>query len=84
MIRVLIVDDSALIRRVLSRELEKEPDIEVVGMAADPYEARELIARLKPDLITLDIDAAHGWPDLFGPADETSSHAGGPDQLCGA
>lgn len=56
MIRVLIVDDSALIRRVLSRELEKEPDIEVVGMAADPYEARELIARLKPDLITLDIE----------------------------
>lgn len=56
MIRVLIVDDSALIRRVLSEELSKFEDIEVVGTAIDPYVARDKILSLRPDVITLDIE----------------------------
>lgn len=55
-IRVLIVDDSALIRRILSEELGKVAGIEVVGTAIDPYVAREKILALKPDVITLDIE----------------------------
>jgi two-component system chemotaxis response regulator CheB len=56
MIRVLVVDDSALVRRVLSDELAKQGDIEVVGTAIDPYAAREQVVRLRPDVITLDIE----------------------------
>jgi two-component system, chemotaxis family, protein-glutamate methylesterase/glutaminase len=55
-IRVLVVDDSALVRTVLSDELTREPDIEVIGEAVDPYDAREKILRLQPDVITLDIE----------------------------
>ena len=54
--RVLIVDDSAIVRTMLSNVLKAEPDIEVVGVAADPYAARDLIATAKPDVITLDIE----------------------------
>ncbi len=56
MIRVLIVDDSAFIRRVLSEQLSKFEDIEVVGTAVDPYEARDRIVSLRPDVITLDVE----------------------------
>ncbi|MCU0646556.1 MAG: chemotaxis response regulator protein-glutamate methylesterase [Gemmatimonadaceae bacterium] len=56
MIRVLIVDDSALVRKILSEELSKAGDIEVVGTAIDPYIAREKILALKPDVLTLDIE----------------------------
>ena len=55
-IRVLVVDDSAIVRKVFSEELSKESDIEVVGTAPDPYVARDKIVRLKPDVITLDIE----------------------------
>lgn len=55
-IRVLIVDDSAIVRKVFSEELSKYPDIEVVGTAPDPYVARDKIVSLKPDVITLDIE----------------------------
>ena len=55
-IRVLIVDDSAVVRRVLERELARAADIEVVGAAPDPYVARDLIVRLRPDVLTLDIE----------------------------
>lgn len=55
-IKVLIVDDSAVVRNILSRELGKDPDIDVVGTAADPYIARDKIIFLKPDVITLDIE----------------------------
>ncbi len=55
-VRVLIVDDSALVRRLLSEALAKFPDIDVVGTARDPFEAREQILKLDPDVITLDIE----------------------------
>ena len=54
--RVLIVDDSAIVRTILSNALASEPDIEVVGLAADPFVARELIATQKPDVLTLDLE----------------------------
>jgi two-component system, chemotaxis family, protein-glutamate methylesterase/glutaminase len=54
--RVLIVDDSAVVRKLLSDALRREPDITVVGGAADPYVARDLILQARPDLITLDIE----------------------------
>jgi two-component system chemotaxis response regulator CheB len=56
MIRVLVVDDSAIVRQVLSKELSKAPDIEVVGTAVDPYVAREKIVALRPDVLTLDLE----------------------------
>ena len=56
MIRVLVVDDSALVRKVLSEELSKFSDIEVVGAAPDPYVARDMLLKLNPDVITLDIE----------------------------
>lgn len=54
--RVLIVDDSALVRQILTQILSSDPDIEVVGTANDPFIARERIKELNPDLITLDIE----------------------------
>lgn len=54
--RVLIVDDSAIFRRFLSNTLAADPAIEVVGAAADPYEARDMILQLKPNVLTLDIE----------------------------
>lgn len=55
-IRVLVVDDSAIVRKILTEKLAAEPDIEVVGAAPDPFVAREKIVALKPDVITLDIE----------------------------
>jgi two-component system chemotaxis response regulator CheB len=55
-IKVLIVDDSALIREVLSRTLGRDGDIAVVGTAEDPIDAREKIKTLNPDVVTLDIE----------------------------
>ena len=56
MIKVLIVDDSAVVRQVLSTELSKVRDIEVVGTAVDPYAARDKIVQLRPDVVTLDLE----------------------------
>ncbi len=56
MIRVLVVDDSAVVRKVLTEELSKHEDIEVVGSAMDPYVARDKIVALRPDVITLDLE----------------------------
>lgn len=56
MISVLIVDDSATVRRVLTDGLNRTSDIRVVGTAPDPYVARERIVELKPDVITLDVE----------------------------
>ncbi len=55
-IRVLIVDDSALVRNILSQGLAQDPNIEVVGTAADPYAARDKIVELQPDVLTLDVE----------------------------
>lgn len=55
-IKVLVVDDSALIRKMLTEMLGSDPDIEVVGAAHDPYHARELIKQLNPDVLTLDVE----------------------------
>ena len=56
MIKVLVIDDSPLIRRVLTEILHQADDIEVVGSAEDPYQAREMIKQLNPDVLTLDIE----------------------------
>lgn len=55
-IKLLIVDDSALVRKLLTEMLGRDRDIEIVGTAADPYAAREKIKQLNPDVITLDIE----------------------------
>ncbi|NOT11335.1 MAG: response regulator [Methylococcaceae bacterium] len=55
-IRVLVVDDSPLIREVLTEILNSSPAIEVVGAAEDPLIAREMIKQLNPDVLTLDIE----------------------------
>jgi two-component system chemotaxis response regulator CheB len=55
-IRILIVDDSAIVRKLLGEALSAESDIEVVGSAPDPYIARDKILSLKPDVLTLDIE----------------------------
>lgn len=55
-IRVLIVDDSAIVRKILTETIAAEPDMEVVGTAPDPYIAREKIITLRPDVLTLDIE----------------------------
>lgn len=55
-IRVLIIDDSALVRDILSKGLSADPGIEVVGTAPDVYIGRDLIVKLKPDVLTLDIE----------------------------
>ncbi len=55
-IRVLIVDDSAMIRRVLAMGIERDPTLEVVGFASNGAQASEMMNRLKPDVITLDLE----------------------------
>jgi two-component system chemotaxis response regulator CheB len=56
MIKVLIVDDSALVRKLLTEMLSNDREIQVVGTASDPYAAREKIKALNPDVITLDVE----------------------------
>jgi two-component system chemotaxis response regulator CheB len=55
-IKVVIVDDSALIRSVMTEIVNSQPDMEVVGVAPDPLVARELIKRTNPDVLTLDVE----------------------------
>lgn len=54
--RVLVVDDSAVVRKIFSQELGAAPGIEVVGTAPDPYVARDKILQLEPDVVTLDVE----------------------------
>ena len=56
MIKVLIIDDSALVRQILTKILDAASGIKVVGTAADPYIAREKIKELNPDVLTLDVE----------------------------
>lgn len=55
-IKVLVVDDSAIVRDIIASTIEKQTDMELVGTAPDPYIARDKIVRLNPDVITLDIE----------------------------
>ena len=55
-IKVLCVDDSALIRSLMSEIINSQPDMEVVGTAPDPLVARDLIKRVNPDVLTLDVE----------------------------
>ena len=55
-IRVLVVDDSAVMRRLLPQIIEQASDIEVVGTAPDAQSAREMIKELNPDVLTLDVN----------------------------
>lgn len=55
-IRVLVVDDSALVRDILSQGLGADPNLEVVGTAQDPFVARDKIVELRPDVLTLDVE----------------------------
>lgn len=55
-IKVLIIDDSALVRKILQQGLSKDPNIEIVGTAADPYIARDMIVKLRPQVLTLDVE----------------------------
>ncbi len=55
-IKVLVVDDSAVVRKVFTEQLSRQKGITVVGTAPDPYVARDKIVKLKPDVITLDIE----------------------------
>ncbi len=55
-VRVLIVDDSAVVRKIFTSELSRDPELEVVGAAPDPFVARDMIVKLKPDVITLDVE----------------------------
>lgn len=55
-IRVLVVDDSAIVRKLLTDAISAEPDLEVVGTAPDPYIARDKILELRPDVLTLDVE----------------------------
>lgn len=58
-VRVLVVDDSSMMRQLLSSVLAEDPEIEVVGAAPDPFVARDLIKSLNPDVVTLDVEMPH-------------------------
>ena len=60
--RVLIVDDSAVVRKLLTGVINSDPGLEVVGTAVDAYMAREKIKLLKPDVLTLDVE----MPKMYG------------------
>jgi two-component system chemotaxis response regulator CheB len=55
-LKVLIVDDSAIVRKIFSEVISRQPDLEVVGTAPDPYVARDKIVQTQPDVITLDVE----------------------------
>ena len=54
--KVIVVDDSGVVRKLLTELLGADPDLEVVAQARDPYEARELIKQHNPDVLTLDVE----------------------------
>lgn len=75
-IKVLIVDDSALIRSVMKEIINSHPDLEVVGQAPDPITAREMIKQLNPDVLTLDVEMPRMNGLEFLEADAAAADAG--------
>ena len=61
-IRVLVVDDSSTMRGLIASALSRDPQIEVVGQAVDPLNARQAIKALNPDVVTLDVE----MPNMSG------------------
>ena len=55
-IKVLVIDDSLLFRETVAKKLAEDPDLEVVGTAADPFSGRDKIIELEPDVLTLDVE----------------------------
>ncbi len=55
-IKVLLVDDSAVVRKVFTEELSRHPDTRIVGSAVDPFVARDKIVKLSPEVLTLDLE----------------------------
>jgi len=55
-VRVLVIDDSPLVQRIISEGLSKDPNIEVCGVASDPFAGRDAIVKLRPDVLTLDVE----------------------------
>ena len=55
-VRVMVIDDSAVVRQVLSSSIAQDQQIEVIGVATDPFDARDKIVSLRPDVVTLDIE----------------------------
>ena len=55
-IKVLVVDDSVVFRQMISQAVDSAPDMTVVAMAADPFQARDMILRFEPDVMTLDVE----------------------------
>ncbi len=79
-IKVLIIDDSALIRSVLKEIINSQPDMETVGVASNPLVAREMIKTLNPDVLTLDVEMPQmDGLDLSGKADAPAADAGVDD-----
>ena len=67
-IKVLIVDDSALIRSILREVINSYPDMEAVGAASHPLQAREMIKELNPDVLTLDVEMPEMDGSLINPS----------------
>ena len=63
-IRVVVVDDSALVRSILSTLIDSQADMACIGVASDPLVAREMIRELNPDVITLDVESEPIVPPL--------------------
>ena len=81
-IKVLVVDDSAIVRKILSETINAEKDMEVIGTAPDPFVARDKILALKPDVLTLDIEMPRiGWTYVPEEADALPSASRDCNQL---
>jgi two-component system chemotaxis response regulator CheB len=80
-IRVLSVDDSALMRQIMTEIINSHSDMEMVATAPDPLVARDLIKKYNPDVLTLDVDAAHGWHRFPRKINAAAADAGGDGLL---
>jgi chemotaxis response regulator CheB len=83
-IRILIVDDSALVRQTLTSIYSSDPDIEVIGAAGDPFAAAEIMREQAPDVLSLDVEMPHGRNHVpekdHDPASHPDHHLLHPDR----